>query len=79
MHFKHEAHSFVTALHMVSRGLGLTLLPRLGVDPLPPGVAVIRLAAPEPIRYIHAISDPGHPQQDLIEDAVTALCELATS
>ena len=79
VHFKHEAHSFVTALHMVSRGLGLTLLPRLGVDPLPPGVAVIRLAAPEPIRYIHAISDPGHPQQDLIEDAVTALCELATS
>ena len=40
VHFKHEAHSFVTALHMVSRGLGLTLLPRLGVEPLPPGVAI---------------------------------------
>lgn len=78
-HFKHEAHSFVTALHMVSRGLGLTLLPRLGIEPLPSGVTIIPLAAPEPIRYIHAISDPGHPQQDLIADAVTALCELANS
>lgn len=79
VHFKHEAHSFVTALHMVSRGLGLTILPRLGVEPLPPGVAIVPVAAPGPIRYIHAISDPGHPQQDLIHDAVTALCELATS
>ncbi|WP_432790133.1 LysR family transcriptional regulator [Brevibacterium sp. K11IcPPYGO002] len=79
VHFKHEAHSFVTALHMVSRGLGLTILPRLGVEPLPPGVAIIRLTAPEPIRFIHAICDPGHPQQELIEDAVTALRELATS
>jgi len=41
-------------------------------------VAIIRLTAPEPIRFIHAISDPGHPQQELIEDAVTALRELAT-
>lgn len=78
VHFKHEAHSFATALHMVSRGLGLTILPRLGVEPLPPGVAITRLAAPEPIRFIHAISDPGHPQQELIADAVTALRELAT-
>lgn len=79
VHFKHEAHNFVTALHMVSRGLGLTILPRLGVEPLPPGVATIPVAAPGPIRYIHAVSDPGHPQQDLISDAVTALCELANS
>ncbi|MBE8147080.1 LysR family transcriptional regulator [Brevibacterium casei] len=33
IHFKHEAHSFPTALHMVSRGLGVTILPRLGIDP----------------------------------------------
>ncbi|MCD1286917.1 MULTISPECIES: LysR family transcriptional regulator [unclassified Brevibacterium] len=77
VHFKHEAHSFVTALHMVSRGLGLTILPRLGIDPLPAGVTIIPLAAPTPTRYIHALSDPGHPQQDLIADAVSALRDLA--
>lgn len=78
VHFKHEAHTFVAALHMVSRGLGITLLPRLGIDQLPRGVVIIPLAAPEPIRYVHAISDPGHPQQGVINDAITALRELAS-
>lgn len=77
--FKHEAHTFVAALHMVSRGLGVTLLPRLGIDQLPEGVVIVPLAAPEPIRYVHAISDPDHPQQDAIDDALTALRELASS
>ncbi|AZL07357.1 MULTISPECIES: LysR family transcriptional regulator [Brevibacterium] len=76
--FKHEAHSYVAALHMVSRGLGITLLPRLGIDQLPAGVAIVPLAAPEPIRYVHAISDPGHPQQEVIDDAISALHELAS-
>ncbi|MCF2572398.1 LysR family transcriptional regulator [Brevibacterium sp. UCMA 11754] len=78
VHFKHEAHTFVAALHMVSRGLGITLLPRLGIDQLPEGVAIIPLAAPEPIRYVHALSDLGHPQQSVINDAITALRELAS-
>ncbi len=77
IHFKHEAHSFPTALHMVSRGLGITVLPRLGIDPLPPGVRIVPLAEPAPTRYIHAISDPGHPQQALIADAISALRDLA--
>lgn len=77
VHFKHEAHSFVTALHMVSRGLGVTILPRLGVDPLPEGVTVVPLSAPAPTRYIHALSDPGHPQQNLIADTISALRDLA--
>ncbi|MGO2863302.1 MAG: LysR family transcriptional regulator [Brevibacterium sp.] len=76
--FKHEAHSFVAALHMVSRGLGITLLPRLGIDPLPVGVVIVPLAAPQPIRYVHAISDPGHPQQEVIDDAISVLRELAS-
>ena len=76
--FKHEAHSFAAALHMVNRGLGITLLPRLGIEPLPDGVAIVPLAAPEPIRYVHAISDPGHPQQGVIADAISALSELAS-
>lgn len=75
--FKHEAHTFVAALHMVNRGLGITLLPRLGIDQLPEGVVIVPLAAPEPIRYVHAISDPDHPQQDAINDALMALRELA--
>lgn len=78
VHFKHEAHSFPTALHMVSRGLGVTVLPRLGIDPLPAGVAVVPLADPVPTRYIHAISDPGHPQQALLADAIAALRDLAS-
>lgn len=76
--FKHEAHSYVAALHMVSRGLGITLLPRLGIDQLPAGVVIVPLATPEPIRYVHAISDPGHPQQNVIDDAISALRELAS-
>ncbi|QZE25719.1 LysR family transcriptional regulator [Brevibacterium casei] len=79
IHFKHEAHSFPTALHMVSRGLGVTILPRLGIDPLPPGVRIVPLADPAPTRYIHAISDPGHPQQELIADAISALRDLAVN
>lgn len=77
VHFKHEAHTFVAALHMVDRGLGITLLPRLGIDQLPDGVVILPLAPPEPIRYVHAISDPGHPQQEVIDDAISALRELA--
>lgn len=76
--FKHEAHSFVAALHMVGRGLGITLLPRLGVDQLPAGVVIVPLAAPQPIRYVHAISDPGHPQHEIIDSAISALHELAS-
>ncbi|MGC2938801.1 MULTISPECIES: LysR family transcriptional regulator [unclassified Brevibacterium] len=75
--FKHEAHSFTTALHMVSRGLGVTILPRLGIDPLPAGVTIVPIASPVPIRFLHAISDPGHPQQALIADAIGALRDLA--
>lgn len=76
--FKHEAHTYVAALHMVSRGLGITFVPRLGIDQLPAGVVIIPLAAPEPIRYVHALSDPGHPQQKVIADAVAALREFAS-
>lgn len=77
VHFKHEAHTFVAALHMVSRGLGITLLPSLGIDQLPEGVVIVPLVAPKPLRYVHAISDPGHPQQGVINDAIAALRELA--
>lgn len=76
--FRHQAHSYVTALHMVGRGLGLTVLPQLGVYPLPEGVRIVRLAHPVPTRYVHALSDPGHPQRPLIREAIAALRDLAT-
>lgn len=47
--FKHEAHSYVAALNIVSRGLGITLLPCLGIDQLPAGVVIVPVVAPEPI------------------------------
>lgn len=75
--FKHQAHSYATALHLVSRGLGVTILPQLGIDLLPAGVKVLRITHPEPVRYIHVLSDPGHPQQAVIGDAIRALKELA--
>lgn len=75
--FRHQAHSYAIALEMVSRGLGMTVLPRLGSAPVPEGVTLVCLSGPEPMRHIFAVHDPAHPNPALISDAITALSDLA--
>jgi DNA-binding transcriptional LysR family regulator len=53
--FRVEAHDYPTAIAFVDAGIGITVLPRLGAVHLPPGVAVVGLTAPTPVRAVHVI------------------------
>lgn len=51
--FAAEADSPQAAQGFVAAGLGVCLLPRLGVEPVHPGVLVREVSNPEPVRRIH--------------------------
>ncbi|MFB9238793.1 LysR family transcriptional regulator [Plantactinospora siamensis] len=53
--FRVEAHDYPTALALAAAGIGITVLPRLGAAKLPPGVAVVPVVAPTPVRTIYAL------------------------
>lgn len=46
---------YLTAQAFVAAGLGVTIVPRLGLGTTHPGVVVRKLRNPEPIRHIHAL------------------------
>ncbi|MBP2476247.1 DNA-binding transcriptional LysR family regulator [Crossiella equi] len=59
-----SSNDFPTAMGFVAAGLGLTLVPKLGLEAVPPGVVVRRVRNPEPVRRIHAATreaNAGHP------------------
>lgn len=49
-----ESDDYATAQGFVAAGLGVTLIPRLGLGQRHPGVVVRRVRKPEPVRSIHA-------------------------
>ncbi|MEU4668923.1 LysR family transcriptional regulator [Amycolatopsis sp. NPDC023774] len=49
-----ESEDYLTAQGFIAAGLGVGLVPELGVGPAHPGVAVRRIRNPEPCRIIHA-------------------------
>jgi len=52
--FTVQADDYLTAQGFVAAGLGVTLVPALGLGAPHPGVAVRRLRRPEPVRHIYA-------------------------
>lgn len=47
-----ETHDYTTAIPFVSTGIGITVVPRLGIGELPKGLTTVRLANPTPVRRI---------------------------
>jgi DNA-binding transcriptional LysR family regulator len=53
-HVAVEAEDYATGQGFVAAGLGIALMPRLGLDPTHSGVVVRRVRRPEPMREIYA-------------------------
>ncbi|AKU18164.1 LysR family transcriptional regulator [Luteipulveratus mongoliensis] len=50
--FRIETHDYPTALSFVAAGIGITVLPELGVGSQP-GVAIVPITEPTPVRYVY--------------------------
>lgn len=50
--FHVETHDYPTAISFVAAGVGITVLPRLGLGVLPPGLAAVPVVDPTPVRRI---------------------------
>ncbi|MCP2183697.1 DNA-binding transcriptional regulator, LysR family [Prauserella alba] len=50
--FAVETHDYRTAIPFVATGIGITVIPRLGIGDLPAGLTTVRLASPQPVRKI---------------------------
>ncbi|NED94063.1 LysR family transcriptional regulator [Phytoactinopolyspora alkaliphila] len=62
--FAVETHDYPTAISFATTGIGLTVLPELGLGDLPSGVTAVRLVSPTPVRHICVAvkkSVAGHP------------------
>lgn len=75
--FAVETHDYHTAIPFVATGIGLTVVPGLGIRDLPPGVTTVRIVAPTPVRRIFVAvrkSAAQHPAAlravDLLREAV---------
>jgi DNA-binding transcriptional LysR family regulator len=68
--FRVEAHDYPTAIAFVEAGIGITVVPRLGAESLPPGVVAVPLISPTPTRSIFALV------QTSAESAPPAQCAL---
>lgn len=53
--FHVEAHDYPTALAFVAAGIGVTVLPELGAEHLPPGTCAVPVVRPAPVRSILAV------------------------
>lgn len=53
--FRIEAHDYASALGLVSTGIGISVMPSLGAQQLPPGVLARPVVDPTPVRSIHAL------------------------
>lgn len=47
-----ETHDYATAIPFVSTGIGITVVPRLGIGDLPEGLTTTRLINPSPVRHV---------------------------
>ncbi|MFI6434065.1 LysR family transcriptional regulator [Streptomyces sp. NPDC050759] len=72
-----DSEDYATAQGFVAAGLGVTLIPRLGLGGRHPDVAVRQIQAPEPSRSIHAAVRETALPQPALEAFVEALREAA--
>ncbi|MDT0435981.1 MULTISPECIES: LysR family transcriptional regulator [Streptomyces] len=68
----HQADENPTQVALVAAGLGISLMPRLGRGPLPPGVAEVRLE-PTPVRRLYAVWRAGAARRPAIAETVRVL------
>jgi DNA-binding transcriptional LysR family regulator len=73
----HTASEHPTQIALVAAGLGIALIPRLGRDPVPPGVRLVAVA-PAPLRRVFAVWRVTAARRPAIGAAVTALEQRAT-
>lgn len=72
-----DSEDYVTAQGFVAAGLGVSLIPRLGLGGRHPDVVVRQLRAPEPTRSIHAAVREKAPPQPALEAFIAALRSAA--
>lgn len=82
--FAVETHDYRTAISFVATGIGITVLPRLGIGTLPDGLVTVPVVAPTPVRHIGVAVRPAvaqHPaarravellERSAVQDTVTA-------
>ncbi|MFF8598445.1 LysR family transcriptional regulator [Streptomyces sp. NPDC015232] len=75
--FAATSQEYATAQGFVAAGLGVSLVPRLGLSARHPGVAVRRVRHPEPFRSIHAVVRSGSLDQPALRTLLDALRESA--
>jgi len=77
-HIEHAVAEYATQLALVSAGFGISLIPRLGRDPVPPGV---RLARVEPTlaRHVYAVWRAEVGSRPAIKATVDALVATAAA
>ncbi|MFJ8105532.1 LysR family transcriptional regulator [Streptomyces sp. NPDC096132] len=72
-----ESEDYVTAQGFVAAGLGVSLVPRLGLGSRHPGVVVREVRDPVPSRTIHAVVRESAPPQPPLDAFIEALREAA--
>jgi len=76
--FAVQSEDYVTAQGFVAAGLGVTLIPRLGLGSRHPDVVVRVVRDPEPVRSIHAAVRETAPPQPALRAFLRALRDAAT-
>ncbi len=74
-----ESEDYTTAQGFVAAGLGISVIPQMGLGSRHPGVVVRKLRRPEPIRAIHAAVRESSMNQPALRDLIEALREAAES
>ncbi|MGX7827491.1 LysR family transcriptional regulator [Actinokineospora sp. 24-640] len=72
-----ESEDYTTAQGFVAAGLGVSVIPRMGLGSRHPGVVVRPLRKPEPMRAIHAAVRQSSVDQPAVLGLLTALREAA--
>ncbi|HWM05135.1 MAG TPA: LysR family transcriptional regulator [Actinophytocola sp.] len=74
-----ESENYACAQGFVAAGLGVSLIPLLGVEHRRPGVVVRRVRRPEPVRVIHAVVRESVADQPAVRCLLDALATAAKS
>ncbi|GLZ42056.1 LysR family transcriptional regulator [Actinokineospora sp. NBRC 105648] len=74
-----ESEDYTNAQGFVAAGLGISLIPLMGLANRHPGVVVRRLRHPEPVRVIHAAVRESSLEQPALLDLLDALRDAARS
>ncbi|GAA3134161.1 LysR family transcriptional regulator [Planomonospora alba] len=75
--FAVESEDYPTAQGFVAAGLGLSLIPSMGLTNRHPGVVIRKVRNPEPVRAIHAAVREASPSRPVLDGLLTALRNAA--